>query len=172
MANKETKKEVIEKKNDKSSSSSSFKSSEKSSSPKSSFVKDGKDSSSTFKNKETSKDLSSKTEEKTSDTRRPFTNRSNNSEGTPPRFQGGQNRMYNNARGGNRYYKRRKFCKLCAKGIEHVDYKDVDTLNKYLNHSLKIAPRKLTGACSSHQRKISNAIKRARIVALIPFVKE
>lgn len=72
----------------------------------------------------------------------------------------------------NKYYKRKKFCKLCAKGIEHVDYKDVDTLNKYLNYSLKISSRKLTGACSSHQRKISNAIKRARIVALIPFVKE
>ncbi|MEF9984855.1 MAG: 30S ribosomal protein S18 [Malacoplasma sp.] len=101
----------------------------------------------------------------------------------PVRRTGGyQNNSYNaNKSGGkpftpynkqNKYYKRKKFCKLCAKGIEHIDYKDVDTLNKYLNFSLKISSRKLTGACSSHQRKISNAIKRARIVALIPFVKE
>lgn len=74
--------------------------------------------------------------------------------------------------GHNKYYRRRKFCNFCAKGIEHVDYKDVKTLEKYLNQSLKIASRKITGACSTHQRRVSNAIKRARIVALIPFIKD
>lgn len=74
--------------------------------------------------------------------------------------------------GHNKYYRRKKFCMLCAKGIEHVDYKDVELLEKYLNQSLKIASRKITAACSTHQRRVSNAIKRARIVALIPFIKD
>lgn len=66
--------------------------------------------------------------------------------------------------------RKRKFCKFCAKGIEHVDYKDVDTLKKYLNHHLKIVSGRITGTCPRHQRRVSNAIKRARVVALIPFV--
>lgn len=70
------------------------------------------------------------------------------------------------------YVRRKKFCKLCAKGIEFVDYKDVELLKKYLNHNMKIASRKITFACSSHQRRISNAIKRARIVALLHSVKD
>lgn len=75
--------------------------------------------------------------------------------------------------GQNKFYARRKkFCKLCAKGIEHVDYKDIELLSKYLNHNMKISSRKQTSACASHQRRISNAIKRARIVALIHCVKD
>lgn len=75
--------------------------------------------------------------------------------------------------GQNKFYTRRKkFCKLCAKGIEHVDYKDIELLSKYLNHNMKISSRKQTSACASHQRRISNAIKRARIVALIHCVKD
>ena len=76
-------------------------------------------------------------------------------------------KSFNKNFGGKR---RKKYCKFCAKGIEHVDYKDVDLLNKYLNHHLKIMPARVTGTCSRHQRRISNAIKRARIVALIPFI--
>lgn len=75
--------------------------------------------------------------------------------------------------GQNKFYgRRKKFCKLCAKGIEHVDYKDIELLSKYLNHNMKISSRKQTSACASHQRRISNAIKRARIVALIHCVKD
>lgn len=74
--------------------------------------------------------------------------------------------------GQNRYVRRKKFCKLCASGVEHVDYKDIELLSKYLNHNMKIASRKQTSACASHQRRISNAIKRARIVALIHCVKD
>lgn len=66
--------------------------------------------------------------------------------------------------------RRKKTCKFCDKGIENVDYKEVDTLKKYLNHHLKIIPARVTGTCSKHQRRVSNAIKRARVVALIPFV--
>lgn len=78
---------------------------------------------------------------------------------------------YNNY-GQGRFVKRKKFCKLCAKGIFHVDYKDVELISKYLTHNLKIAPRKQTGACAMHQRRVANAIKRARIVALIPYIKD
>lgn len=76
-------------------------------------------------------------------------------------------KSYGKSFGGKR---RKKFCKFCAKGIEHVDYKDVDTLKKYLNQHLKIMAARVTGTCGRHQRRVSNAIKRARIVALIPFV--
>ncbi len=76
-------------------------------------------------------------------------------------------KSYNKSYGGKR---RKKFCKFCAKGIEHVDYKDVDMLKKYLNHHLKIMGARVTGTCSKHQRRLSNSIKRARVVALIPFI--
>ncbi len=73
----------------------------------------------------------------------------------------------------NRHFKKRiKFCKLCAKGIEHVDYKDVELLSKHLSYNLKILSKKSTNTCTSHQRRISNAIKRARLVALIPYIKD
>lgn len=67
---------------------------------------------------------------------------------------------------------RKKLCYLCLKGIEHIDYKDVDTLQKYLNYGNKIVPKRSSGCCAKHQRRVSNAIKRARILALLPFVKE
>ncbi len=67
---------------------------------------------------------------------------------------------------------RKKYCSLCAKGIISVDYKDVDLLKKYLNQSNKIIPKRSSGCCTSHQRRVENAIKRARIVALLPFVIE
>ena len=62
-------------------------------------------------------------------------------------------------------------CVLCAKGINFVDYKDVELLQRYLTPSCKIVPRRVSGLCQKHQRMIANAIKRARIVALLPFVK-
>ncbi|QZX49044.1 30S ribosomal protein S18 [Mycoplasma sp. E35C] len=68
--------------------------------------------------------------------------------------------------------KTRKLCHFCAKGILKVDYKDVNTLRKNINSYAKIVSRRQTGNCSLHQRHVSNAIKRARIVALLPFVKD
>ncbi|XQP55229.1 MAG: 30S ribosomal protein S18 [Mycoplasmoidaceae bacterium] len=62
-------------------------------------------------------------------------------------------------------------CLLCAKGIDYVDYKDVELLQRYLTPSCKIVPRRVSGLCQKHQRMIANAIKRARIVALLPFIK-
>ncbi|MBQ4209069.1 30S ribosomal protein S18 [bacterium] len=67
---------------------------------------------------------------------------------------------------------KKKHCLLCAKGIYYVDYKNVELLKSYINFSGKIIPRRVTGLCQKHQRIITNCIKRARIVALLPFIKK
>ncbi len=79
---------------------------------------------------------------------------------------------FNKANKTYKFQKRKRFCKFCAKGIEIVDYKDVDTLRKYINFNNKIMPKKQSGCCTKHQRRVSNAIKRARIVALLPFIDQ
>ena len=69
-------------------------------------------------------------------------------------------------------YKRQsrpKCCQCCKEGIDHVDYKNVDMLKKYTTERGKIKPRRVTGACTKHQREIAVAIKRARVMALLPF---
>ncbi len=66
--------------------------------------------------------------------------------------------------------RRRKPCALCLKGVEQIDYKRIDILQRYLNANKKIVSRRVTGNCSRHQARVTNAIKRARIVALLPFV--
>lgn len=82
------------------------------------------------------------------------------------------NKIYNN-QGLKRKRKRiKKNCKLCAQGVNYIDYKDVETLQKYMSYNCKILPRRVSGLCQKHQRMIANGIKRARIVALLPFVKE
>ncbi len=67
------------------------------------------------------------------------------------------------------YKKRKKICYMCA-GKE-INYKDVDTLKKYINERGKILPRRVTGACAKHQRHIAAEIKKARVIGLLPFVK-
>ena len=64
---------------------------------------------------------------------------------------------------------RKKVCQFCADKTAVVDYKDVETLKKYVTERGKILPRRVTGACTMHQRHITRAIKRARIIALMPF---
>lgn len=66
---------------------------------------------------------------------------------------------------------RKKTCKICSKELEGLDYKDVNTLKKFMSERGKILPRRVTGTCAKDQRKITLAIKRARAVALLPFVK-
>lgn len=60
-------------------------------------------------------------------------------------------------------------CFFCMKNFDHIDYKDTDTLRRFISSYSKIVPRKRSGVCAKHQRKLSNAIKRARIMALLPF---
>ncbi len=64
---------------------------------------------------------------------------------------------------------RRKVCAFCQEKVEVIDYKDVNRLKKYITEGGKILPRRMTGTCAMHQRELSNAIKKARIVALLPF---
>lgn len=67
--------------------------------------------------------------------------------------------------------KRRKFCKACV-GRYRFDYKDVKLLNQFISESGKIIPRRITGTCAVCQRKITSAVKRARHLALLPYVGE
>jgi small subunit ribosomal protein S18 len=68
-------------------------------------------------------------------------------------------------------YFRKKVCRFCANHTE-VDYKDTDTLKRYMTERGKILPARITGACARHQRAITTAIKRSRTIALLPFVSE
>ena len=64
---------------------------------------------------------------------------------------------------------RRKKCQFCKENADFIDYKDTQMLRKYTTDRGKIKPRRVTGACSQHQRDIATAIKRARTMALIPY---
>jgi len=63
-------------------------------------------------------------------------------------------------------------CYFCQRNIKEIDYKDTKTLSQFISLSGKIKPRKKTGLCSRHQRRLAQAIKRARFLALLPYVKE
>lgn len=63
----------------------------------------------------------------------------------------------------------KRICKLCTKNVKSIDYKDIDTLRRYITERGKIAPRRMTKFCAQHQRKVAAAIKRARNIALLPF---
>lgn len=67
---------------------------------------------------------------------------------------------------------RRKICQFCADKMDHIDYKDVQRLRKYLTERGKIMPRRASGTCAKHQRQLATAIKRARVMALLPYVAE
>jgi small subunit ribosomal protein S18 len=71
--------------------------------------------------------------------------------------------------GGRKFFRRKKVCKFCVEKIDSVDYKDYRTLGQFVAESGKIVPRRLTGVCTPHQRRLSSAIKLARNIALLPF---
>lgn len=68
--------------------------------------------------------------------------------------------------------RRKRVCHFCANKIDTLDYKDVNTLSKYITDRGKIKPRRATSTCAKHQRMVATAIKRSRHMAFIPFVKE
>lgn len=68
--------------------------------------------------------------------------------------------------------KKEKVCFFCINGINEVDYKDINTIRRFINVYKKILPRKRTGTCSKHQRKLAIAIKRARTMALLPYTNK
>ena len=78
-------------------------------------------------------------------------------------------REFSRDRPRRRYVPRRKVCAFCVEKIDLIDYKDVGRLRRYLSNRFKIDPRRQTGTCARHQRALSRAIKRARIVALLPL---
>ena len=67
---------------------------------------------------------------------------------------------------------RRKVCQFCVHKVEHIDYKDTAKLRRYVTERGKIVPRRISGNCAKHQRQLTTAIKRARVIALLPFVAE
>jgi len=67
-------------------------------------------------------------------------------------------------------YRRRKFCRFCADTSLIIDYKDIRPLKQFITERGKIMPRRISGTCAKHQRSLTEAIKRARIIALLPFV--
>ncbi len=71
--------------------------------------------------------------------------------------------------GARKFFRRKKVCKFCVEKIEAINYKDVRLLQQFVAESGKIVPRRLTGVCTPHQRRLSSAIKQARNIALLPF---
>ena len=67
---------------------------------------------------------------------------------------------------------RKKACHFCVDRVETIDYKDVARLRKFISERAKILPRRATGTCAAHQRELTTAIKRARQIALLPYVND
>ncbi len=74
--------------------------------------------------------------------------------------------MMDKRRGG---FRKKKVCQFCADKNKEIDYKDVETLKKFVTERGKILPKRVTGTCAVHQREVTKAIKRSRIVALLPY---
>jgi small subunit ribosomal protein S18 len=75
--------------------------------------------------------------------------------------------------GGRRYfYRRKRVCRFCAEKMDYIDFKDITLLQSYVPERGRIMPRRITGTCAWHQRKLGTALKRARIAALIPYIGE
>jgi small subunit ribosomal protein S18 len=68
-----------------------------------------------------------------------------------------------------RQFKRRKYCRFSAEGIQEIDYKDLETLREFISETGKIVPSRITGTKAKYQRQLATAIKRARFLALLPF---
>ncbi|MAZ70668.1 MULTISPECIES: 30S ribosomal protein S18 [Porticoccus] len=68
-----------------------------------------------------------------------------------------------------RFNRRRKFCRFSAEGAPEIDYKDLETLKQYVSETGKIVPSRITGTKAKYQRQLSTAIKRARLLALLPY---
>lgn len=84
-------------------------------------------------------------------------------------YRGSRRENSNDASGGR--YRRKRVCNFCVDKIE-IDYKKYDVLRRYMNEYGRIKPRRQTGTCAKHQRSLAIAIKRARHLALLPFVSE
>ena len=72
----------------------------------------------------------------------------------------------------NNLRKKKKVCQFCADKVESIDYKDTAKLRKFVSDRGKILPRRMTGTCAAHQRELTEAIKRARHIALLPYTAD
>ncbi|MBL8212422.1 MAG: 30S ribosomal protein S18 [Bryobacterales bacterium] len=71
--------------------------------------------------------------------------------------------------GKKQYFRRKKVCRFCVEKIDDINYKDLRMLNAFISERGKITPRRISGVCAPHQRRLSEAIKQARNIALLPF---
>jgi small subunit ribosomal protein S18 len=71
--------------------------------------------------------------------------------------------------GKKQYFRRKKVCRFCVEKIDDINYKDVRMLSSFVSERGKITPRRISGVCAPHQRRLSEAIKQARNIALLPF---
>jgi small subunit ribosomal protein S18 len=89
------------------------------------------------------------------------------------RGRGGDKKTGDKEKGQRRtLFRRRKVCKFCADKIDDINYKDVKLIGPFVPERGKILPRRISGTCAKHQRKLQTAIKRARQIALIPYVTD
>ncbi len=72
----------------------------------------------------------------------------------------------------NRKHRKKKVCAFCVDKVQGIDYKDTAKLRRFVSERSKILPRRTTGTCAKHQRELTEAIKRSRQIALLPFVTE
>ena len=72
----------------------------------------------------------------------------------------------------SRFFRRRKYCRFTAEGVEEIDYKDLATLKAYVTETGKIVPSRITGTKARYQRQLSTAVKRARYLALLPYTDQ
>lgn len=84
---------------------------------------------------------------------------------------GGDDRRRGGGGRGGRRFPRRKVCEFCVSKAQYVDYKEYRLLRGYITERGKVIPRRITGACARHQRMVTTAVKRARDIALLSFVK-
>jgi len=91
------------------------------------------------------------------------------------RSSGGRDGKGRDGKGGPRkkfFVRRRKVCKFCAEKLEYIDWKDIKLLQGFIPERGKILPRRISGTCALHQRKLQTAIKRARSIALLPYATD
>jgi len=75
-------------------------------------------------------------------------------------------------KGRRTFFRRRRMCKFCVEKIDYIGYKDVKLLAPFIPERGKIQPRRISGVCATHQRALQTAIKRARQIALVPYVTD
>lgn len=76
------------------------------------------------------------------------------------------------ATGKKQYFRRKKVCRFCVDKVDDINYKDVKLLSSFISERGKITPRRISGVCTPHQKRLSEAIKQARNIALVPFASK